>query len=100
MGYPSDATTVLLDNEQHVNYIEGYTGIPAYWAIERAKKFTKAYLKTHKPIGHMRSEGLLLIAKGVKRLASAKPERFSKVMLKKVDKLIESLSPPASGPLT
>jgi hypothetical protein len=92
MGYNAADVAVHMDNGAHVKYLSGFPGIKAYWAVARALKATKTYLRTCDLLGQMDDEGVLLLARAADKLSQARPDFISPSLQKKIRKLIETLS--------
>ena len=88
-GYATQETVVELDNAAHVRFNRPFTGKPAKWLIARNSRQPIRLLNGCECMGVMDDAGLSLIARGLLILATARPERFSAALLKRLRKLAE-----------
>ena len=89
-----DQIYVQLDNAIHVSWERpGYTGKLAYWLVSQPKRLSKTDFGTHNRLGQMKPEGFQAIVQGVLNYADAKPDLFSKPVLKKLRKSLRKPAP-------
>lgn len=86
-GLERDQACVEIDNKKHCEFEPGFTPRPAVWLVERFRRISKSKLRRCVRLGKMKDSGMKLIVDGLLDLATACPERFSRVVVKRLKAL-------------
>ena len=94
-GYREDQICVPMNNAAHIEFLRGFSGKNAFWLTRQNYRLSIREINSAKKVGTMDDAGIVSIAKGILTCAETNPHLYSKNVIKQLNRICSSLTPPA-----